>query len=254
MKMYFDKMYDVNPEDWKFVAAFTRDGDFYVCYSGDKHFDYSKLDICRCDHCNHLIVHFVILQSVVNSDFIVVGWDCYNETFSQSSREELNLYRAKKSAEAHAQNLEKRERLAAYEKNNPEIVKFLTERAGGNAFYSSLLDNLYRYGSLTERQAAAVVKNMNRVEPEKIDITAPTGKGKYTFNVLKLAYYPGPYGNTYKFTGKHNDGWRVFATVPACIAHDIEVGQNIEITLTLKASNSVDFVFGERPGRDAKIL
>jgi hypothetical protein len=252
--MYFDKMYDVNPEEWKLVAAFTREGDFYICYFGDKYFDYSKLDIHRCDHCNHQIVHFVILQSVVNADFIVVGWDCYNETFSQANREELNLYRAKKSAEAHAQNLEKQARLDAYEKNNQEIVAFLRARANGNSFYSSLLDNLCRYGSLTERQEAAVVKNMNRVEPEKVDVTAPTGKGTYTFTVLKLAYYPGPYGNTYKFTGKHTDGWRVFSTVPACIAHDIAVGQNIEITLTLKPSNSQDFVFGERPGRDAKIL
>jgi hypothetical protein len=98
---------------------------------------------------------------------------------------------AKRQAKIDARNAAVAEKLRVFMEAHEAEVKFITENTWSN-FYSSLLNNLGQYGSLTENQLASVRKGMAKAEAkaaaaadrEELDISSLNG------------YYAVPNGDT----------------------------------------------------------
>lgn len=248
---YFQKMYDLNPEDWKFVAGVVIEQDKpFVAYGNLSVDEAMGHYLSQCDHCNHHIVHFVLLTNDENT--ICVGWNCYENTFSQANKLSLDLYRAQKRASAALARLERIEAKNVTIAAHPELFSFLEENRVKNDFCNSLLSFVERFGNLTEKQLAAGYKFMekaNEPKPEEIPAKdAPTGKVQGIFTVLSVKYYDNQWGGSLKMLLQHkDDGYKVFCTVPSSI-NAIERGEEINLQVTLTPSDDdPKFAYGKRP-------
>lgn len=264
MTTYFDNMNDVNPEDWKLACAVVYETDLY----GGKHpyiFDgYLTLDEAfdvfsgKCSRCNHNHMHFVIMENKINGDLISIGWDCYNSTFAFNNRKELNIEKAKEAAERAAYKADKKAKAAAYKAEHSDIVAFL-EANQNNRFFESVLDALNTYGGLTEKQEAAVVKNMKAALEPKEDVVkcdAPEGRITDTFTVVSVKFVENDFGGTLKMKATSEKGYSIWVTVPDKIKADdgilycnnVEKGHKIQMSVDLTRSDTdASFAFGKRP-------
>jgi len=256
----FEKMYDLNPEDWKVRAAVIVETDLEVgtdryVHAGDMTLDQAYEHYTgKCQHCNHNHVNFVVMQNKVNGDFISIGWQCYNETFSQTSKVALDMHRAKKEAEAHSRRKALKAAAEKYRTEHGELVAFV-EANSSNRFFSSLLDSIKNYGSLTERQEEAAYMAMQKMQARKAEeateVRKPAPKGKVSgqFKVLSIKWHDDFYGSTLKMTVKHTtDNWRMWVTVPSSISFELEVGDTVQMNVNVTPNDNDEFfAFGKRP-------
>lgn len=292
-KTYFEKMGQVQPEQWTLKAAMVLEAipnehgetDYqYVRYAGDMEEQIAQgwyvNRQARCDHCNQPIKHFVVLSHGVTNDHIIVGWQCYDETFSYATQIELDLARAKKAAEAKIRHAERE----AWTKEHAELYAFLQANRY-NSFFGSLLNSVADWGSLTERQEEAAYKAMQKQaerdaekadEPEAQD--APKGRITGKFKVLGMKLQESQYGTTLKMVAQHTDaGYKIWVTVPGNIqnggvyrfpehddatvipdwdfinSHHIEKDMVIELSVDLTPSDDPKFAYGKRPTK-AKLI
>jgi hypothetical protein len=98
-----------------------------------------------------------------------------------------------------------------------------------DGFYSSLGISLNKYGSLTERQVAALKRSLTQYHDRNEQIVArrqprvqtapiPTGRVTITGGVVSTKWVENDYGGSLKMLVESDQGWRVFGTVPSRLA------------------------------------
>jgi hypothetical protein len=122
-----------------------------------------------------------------------------------------------------------------------------------------IIGKLIQYGSLSEAQIAFLRKLVDDVthHDERMAARAaeraaakdcPEGRIEIEGEVLKLATAANDFGDRYVMTVKHADGWLVWGTVPSNIAENVQRGDRVEFTATVKRSDrDSKFGFFKRP-------
>lgn len=139
------------------------------------------------------------------------------------------------------------------------------------SFLDDLTDKLRRYGYLTEKQVAAVLKIKarnaewiaRRAEEAANEIEAPEGRIQVTGKILSTRVREGFYGDEYKMLVRDDRGFKVWTTIPSALFDQIDAawresnhesyldflkGQRVSFTATLQRSDDDEaFAFGKRP-------
>lgn len=128
----------------------------------------------------------------------------------------------------------------------------------GNSFLADVARKFVQYGSLSDRQIAAVQSAFDRVDSRKASaaagIAAPAGKTEVVGEVIGCKLHYGAYGTTQKITIKSDAGYKVWLTKPAEFDATTIVGKRVSVVATLvPSSNDPAFAFGKRPSK-AKTL
>lgn len=116
-------------------------------------------DTSRCDHCGAHLRYAVVWRHEPTGQNICTGEICARETMIVPDRMALDLKRLKGRAKR------RREREAAQMKaaeRYPEAVEILNGYRGEDRFLADVARKFGRYGTLTRRQAAAVVRAHGR--------------------------------------------------------------------------------------------
>lgn len=141
---------------------------------------------------------------------------------------------------------------------NPETVAALATLTG--SFAEDLRGSLEFRGSLTEKQAAAVL----RIAAEKAaSEPAPTGRVVITGKVISIKIVDSAYGSTKKMVVLDDRGFRTWGTVPVSLDEvDGELstesllveGMRVSFTATVEPSKDDEhFSFFKRPTKAARI-
>jgi hypothetical protein len=126
--------------------------------------------------------------------------------------------------------------------------------------YGSLSDAQQRYlGTLCSRHEDFVTKAQTDANERSDAPDAPEGRVEIVGTVLSVKIREGYYGVELKMTVQHESGWRVWSTIPAAIADQVEdlddlKGQQVAFTATLKRSDDdASFAFASRPSKASLI-
>jgi hypothetical protein len=131
----------------------------------------------------------------------------------------------------------------------------------GNGIIVDIVDNLIKWGRLTDPQLNFLKKLVNEIDQRyvqdakkqaEIDAAAPVpevpGRVVITAKVLSLKSVTSQYGTTWKMLVQHEDGWKAWGSVPLPVLADIKIGDQVEFTASLKASDTdAKFGFFSRP-------
>lgn len=145
-----------------------------------------------CAHCGSRIRHHVVLKHLPTETYIAVGMTCAWNRFSQDLPGWNDYKRRMEQHRKEAVHHDKVQEWAALDPRNQEVVEFFQseeyeeeQERRHNGFLSDILHKLNRWGSLSEKQAAAVLKCRDRArewkqkreaEAEKRN-PAPSGRG-----------------------------------------------------------------------------
>lgn len=221
----------------------------------------------KCEHCGARYNHGSVYHYLPGDELVFVGQICSANTFGASSRTALAKDRLARAYAAEKERLEAAEAAEAWIAENGEVHAHLVAFADDNSFYRDLLTKLHRYGYLTERQADAVrrgiQKDRDRVagaaarEADRADkiasgVTVPTGETNVMGTVLTVRTHQNAYGYRLVMTVADDRGFKVWGTVPRSI--DPNPGDRVAFLADLSPSdNDPLFGFFKRP-RKAGIL
>lgn len=147
-----------------------------------------------------------------------------------------------------------RERFMA---EHPEVLKWIAEAEKpvhrDNTFVHDVLAKLDRYGSLTDRQMAAIPTSLARDvefaerrarEASETKGDAPDGKAEVTGKVVSIKWRESHWGATRKMLVKLTNNSKVWLTA----AEEIEPGDTITVRATFtRSDDDRSFAFGKRP-------
>jgi len=214
----------------------------------------------HCCHCGNGRVRYITAcLHRPTGERVVFGADCtarlgFNDRFA------FKLALLKSKAEAGHARLKVWQARTAYLEANPAIAQAVEQAQAPvharNTFVQDVLAKLNQYGSLSERQAAAVLASLARdvaaearkaVEATVVRGAAPTGRTTVSGVILSIKTVSGDYGDTDKMlvevTGTRAKVW---VTVPG--AADVHRGDAVTVTATWTVSkDDVSFAFGKRP-------
>lgn len=141
------------------------------------------------------------------------------------------------------------------------VDRELAEHGRTDNFYRSLLSAWNKYGSLTERQEAALKRSLTEYHKRNARITAsrtarpvsqPVPEGRVTVigTIRTLKWQENDFGGALKMLVESDFGWRVWGTCPAGLSYaeggDVEVGDRVSFIATLTRKEA-DFGFYSRP-------
>jgi hypothetical protein len=133
------------------------------------------------------------------------------------------------------------------------VIAELAARGRTDNFYSSLAVSFERYGSLTERQEAALRRSLaqyaERQAQREVVPTSPipTGRVQITGTIASVKFQENRFGGSLKCLLVSDAGWKVWGTVPASIAHlDTLKGLRVTLTATVEPKEAA-FGFFSRP-------
>jgi hypothetical protein len=217
----------------------------------------------RCVHCGNGSVRWItaVLHKPTN-DRVVFGADC-TERLGFENHQAFKLALLKKRAAAHAESLKAwlaREKFVAA---HPSIAAALTAIEepvhAGNHFVKDVLRKLDHFGTLSDKQVAAVEQSLARdvehaakkaaeaVEPKG---DAPEGRQEVTGEVLSVQSRESDWGEVLKMLVKLENNSKVWVSVPgsACGTDGGLKGKTITIRATFERSkDDKSFAFGKRP-------
>jgi len=218
----------------------------------------------RCVHCGNGMVRWItaVLHKPTN-ERVVFGADC-TERLGFENHQAFKLALLKKRAAAHAESLKAWKRREEFVAKHPSIaaaLKAIEEPVhAGNAFVKDVLRKLDRYGSLSDKQVAAVEQSLARdvehareegrrraVEPKG---DAPEGRQEVTGQVLSVQFRESDWGEVLKMLVKLVNNSKVWVTVPSgALGTDGGLkGKVITIRATFERSrDDKSFAFGKRP-------
>jgi len=130
-------------------------------------------------------------------------------------------------------------------------------------FYSSLAQAYRKYGSLTERQEAALKRSLTQYHDRNERVVAgrkarvisspiPTGRVTITGKVISTKWVENDFGGSLKMLVESEQGWRVFGTVPSRLGEILArtegtlVGSTVAFTAQITPKEA-DFGFYSRP-------
>lgn len=214
----------------------------------------------KCIHCGNGTVRWITAtRHIPTGDLVVFGAICTGRLgFIDRKQFQLALIQARAET--------RKVKLAAYLKReefleaNPSLRTIMDEVEtnpvhANNNFVKDVLSKLGIYGSLSERQVAAVVTSMAQdvsraavkaAEALEVKGDAPTGRVEVTGVVLSTKVVESVYGYTTKMLVKLDNNSKVWATVPS--GSDVKRGDRISVKATWEVSkDDKSFAFGKRP-------
>lgn len=223
----------------------------------------------QCDHCGMHIRYACIFEHLPTQSLVVFGEICTHNTLGMQDRVALEAKRARDAAAA----LRKREQeevaraqgIVEAKKNYPEAFAILNRYEGDNDFIKDVAARLTRRGTLTEKQANAVVAAHKRDQERRKQVakaeSVPEGRcvieGVVVKTDQKIDRYrtrSSYYRTVYKFvmTVRDDRGFAVWGTIPKAIfdeGYNIETlrGMKVRFTADLQRSDKEGFGFFKRP-------
>lgn len=204
----------------------------------------------KCGSCGARFSVGALFLHVATNEALFVGRDCAAtmHLFVDWSRADLA---AKRAAEGKKVS-------ATRERNRTRYVEFCALHAGLAAalerehrILRDLRGKLLQYGSLSEKQIAFVHKlasELDNPQPEELHVAAPTGRVRFTGEIVSIKEHENDFGFTCKATIKvttPGGSWLAWVTIPQC--SDWHKGKIVDLTATLTQGSSSHFAFGKRP-------
>lgn len=214
----------------------------------------------RCIHCGNTNVRWITaVLHIPTGDVVVFGADC-TDRLGFANRQAWKLAQLKSKAEAGHARLKVWKARTAFLVATPAIAAALdaiTEPVhAGNLFVKDVLSKLNQYGSLSERQVAAVVKSLasdltraasKAAEALEVKGDAPEGRVEVTGTVLTVKVQEGFYGTSVKTLIKLENNAKVWLTAPGG-SGAFSKGDTVTVRATFERSKEDRaFGFGKRP-------
>jgi hypothetical protein len=215
--------------------------------------------IGHCVHCGNGRVRWITATlHIPTGDRVVFGADCTERLGFQNAKA-FKLAQLKSKAEAGHARMKVWNQREAYVAAHPEIATAIEQAKADihakNFFVQDVLAKLNQYGSLSERQAAAVLTSLAKdvqiaaskaAQATEVKGDAPTGRVKVTGRILSLKTQESDFGPTEKMLLQLENNSRVWLTVPG--KAEIIKGDTITVTATFTPSkDDKSFAFGSRP-------
>lgn len=207
-----------------------------------------------CDHCGASFSYGVCYRHLPTGELINVGHICAAGTLSFPSRVEMK----RKEAAERGRVLRMVEE---FTEENEAVVFHLQEFKAENSFYSDLWMKLHKYGELSERQVAAVERNIDadierraKWEAEKANaVPVPTGRMQICGEVKTTKVQESDFGDQVKMLVLDDRGFKVWGTVPNSI-YNVSKGERVSFMAQV-APTEKDAYFGifKRPTQ-AKLI
>jgi hypothetical protein len=146
---------------------------------------------------------------------------------------------------------------------NQELIRVneeIARRGRFDNFYASLAQSFARYGSLTERQTAALKRSLTQyhdrneqfaarraAEAPVVTAPMPTGRVTVTGTVVSFKYVESQFGSQLKMLVLADQGWKVWGTCPSALrATNILKGARVTFSAEVQPKEEA-FGFFSRP-------
>lgn len=215
--------------------------------------------IHHCAHCGNGRVRWITAaKHLPTNDVVVFGSDC-TERLGFANKFAWKLAVLKSKAEAGHAKMKVWNQRVKFLEANPDFAAAVEQAKGelhkGNSFVHDVIGKLNQFGSLSERQVAAVLKSLARdiesvsrkaAEAVEVKGDAPEGRVTVTGVILSTKDVEGVYGWTRKMLVKLENNSRVWVTVPS--KSGVVKDDTITFTATFTVSkDDKSFAFGSRP-------
>ena len=218
--------------------------------------------IHRCVHCGNGRVRWITAtRHIPTGDTVVFGSDC-TERLGFVNRVAFKLALLKSKAEAGHARLKVWNARVRFLEANPAFATAIEAAKGElhakNLFVHDVIAKLNQFGSLSERQVAAVLGSLKRdvekaTAPVEVKGDAPSGRVTVTGTILTTKTVHGDYGSTEKMLLGLPNGARVWLTLPGKARAGR--GDTITVTATFEVSrDDKSFGFGKRPTLVSEVL
>lgn len=252
-----EQWHDVYQDDHKALDLAIREHGFEL--------EWGELGGPKCQHCGTRYNHGAVYLHTPTHTLIAVGQTCSANTFSHRDQAALAQYRLRKAHERAVENARIAAEAKAFAEQHPDVIAHLERFAPTNTFYADLLAKLARYGSLSERQVEAVLRNVERdyqreaeqakraaAHAAKVEagVRVPEGKVTVTGTVISTKWVDNDFGGNLKMLVESDQGWKVWGTVPSAI--EPAAGDRVRFNATVTPSKD-DPLFGfyKRPTKPA---
>jgi hypothetical protein len=203
----------------------------------------------RCDCCNKAIKYICIVEYKPLKAIAMVGRDCAQSIniISQSDFKHLPKQLAERA--------KLKKNIRNYRAANPTLVPMLdwAEKADWG-FVQDVYSKLRKYGSLSEKQVAALVRSFEKTQekanaPQVVKGDAPNGRMEVTGTLISTKTVETMYGMTNKMLVELPDLSRVYGTIPKSLnMYDMTKGSQVTFTGTFEQSRKdQSFGFFSRP-------
>lgn len=215
--------------------------------------------IHHCIHCGNGNVRWITaVYHAPTKETVVFGSDC-TERLGFPNRVAWKLAELQSREQAKHARIKIWNMRVRFLEAHPEVATAIETAKqplhAGNAFVQDVLSKLDRYGSLSDKQVAAVLSSLARdvehaarkaAEATEVKGPAPEGRTTVTGLVLSTKDVEGDWGTTTKMLLKLSNNARVWLTAPR--SSDIFRGDTVTVTATFEVSkNDPSFGFGKRP-------
>jgi len=220
----------------------------------------------QCGHCGAHI-RYAALLTHDSREMIWVGETCLDNRFEDMTQAGFRALR--EAAKLNRERATRTQRIEVLCAANPGLaeVTYAVQCAWVSGFVADVASRLMRDGNLSgrqidsviaafrkdaEREQAHVVREAEDVARAAIASPAPSGRTEVIGTVYTTKVQDGDYGVQYKFGVQHEDGWRVWSTVPAAIVPSGALaelkGRTVRFTATLAPRpEEPTFAFANRP-------
>jgi hypothetical protein len=226
----------------------------------------------RCAHCGTTNVHYMVaVEHRQTGERVAFGWICA-ERLQFPDLNAFKLAQLKNRAKARRERLRIVTLRNQFVAKHPEVADWQVAATqpehAHNGFLHDVLGKLDQYGSLSDRQLAAVPASLQRdreyaarraAEETEVKGPAPEGRVEVTGTVLSLKVQESDFGSTLKMLLKLDNNSRAWLTVPHLRnlpggiddrGGEVFVGRGDALTLRATFTPSHDdasFAFGTRP-------
>jgi hypothetical protein len=218
----------------------------------------------KCAHCGNGSVRWIaVVEHIPTGELVTFGAICVGR-LEFTDHKQFRLARIKARASATAVKVRAYKEREQTLKGSPALLAVVTDvennEPWAGSFMRDIVAKLNKYGSLSERQIAAVTKARERdrerhqrktTEPKAGP--APEGRVAVEGEIVSLKVREGDYGITQKMTVKLDNGSRVWSTFPSSLYDGKEArGRRVRFTATFTVSDrDKSFAFGKRPSKAA---
>lgn len=211
----------------------------------------------QCDHCGAHMRYVAILHHIPTDTYITVGETCLGNRFDRAT---ADFQRLRKAAALDREAAKVRHLWAEYRSMQP--VNWEVLDASDNEFIRDVLAKGAKYGSLSERQLAAIVKaeqrdrerEAKRAEWEnEVRGTIAEGRQEIAGEVISIKWQANDYGERRVMTVKDAENRCYWGTMPSSL-REVEHGDKVRFTATVTRSDKDEsFGFFKRPSKAEKV-
>jgi len=215
--------------------------------------DWRSKNVRKCVHCGHNPLRWLtVVKHLLTGDVVVFGADC-TKRLDFADQKTFKLAQLQARDAANKVRIKVWNQREAFLKANPVFAAAIADYAGSNTFVKDVVAKLGLYGSLSERQVAAVVAAIARdtqkaAQPvvEEVKGPAPEGRQTVTGVLVSVKLVEGAYGTARKGLLKLANNSKVWLTVPS--KSGAERGDTLTVAATFTVSqDDKSFAFGSRP-------